>query len=123
MKNELIGSLVWAGAMFALAFGATVAHRLGYIDRDTVMRLTIGVVGLWMAWYGNRIPKRFARGAQARQAQRVSAWSQVLSGLSYAGLWALAPIPVAAAAGTGVVLTGIAVTLGYCLTLRSKAKA
>jgi hypothetical protein len=62
-------------------------------------------------------------GAQARQARRVAAWSLVLSGLVYAGLWAFAPIAVATWAGMAVVLAGIAVTLGYCLTLRRRTTA
>ena len=123
MKKELIGALVWAVGMLALAVGATFAHKQGYIDRDTVTRLVTGVIGLWMAWFGNRIPKTFTRSAQARQIQRVAAWSQVLSGLAYAGLWAFAPIPVAVTVGTGVVLAGIAATFGYCLLQTTKAKA
>lgn len=116
MKKELIGSLAWAGVMLALAFGSALAHRLGYIDRDTVIRVSSGVIGLWMAWYGNRMPKTMVPlPACARQARRFSAWSLVLSGLAYAGLWALAPIPVAAWVGTGAILAGIAATFGYCL--------
>ena len=123
MKKELIGALAWAGVMFALALGAIFAHKLGYIDRDTVIRVVIGLNGLWMAWYGNRMPKAVVPSARAGQAQRVAAWSLVLSGLVYAGLCAFAPIPVAATVGTGAVVAGIAVTLGYCLSLRAKAKA
>ena len=76
-----------------------------------------------MVWYGNRIPKTFAPNACARQAQRVAAWSMVLSGFVYAGLWSFAPIPVAIWGGSGAVIAGVAVTLGYCLTLRAKTKA
>jgi hypothetical protein len=126
MNEELTACLVWAGGMMALALGATFAHKLGYIDRDTVTRLVTGAIGLWMAWYGNRMPKAMVlvRGpAGARQATRVASWSLVLSGLVYAGLWALAPIPVAITAGSGAVVVGIAVTLGYCLSLRAKPKA
>ena len=123
MKKELMAALAWAGGMLVLALGATFAHRLGYIDRDTVERVVLIPVGLWMAWYGNRIPKTFARGANARQAQRVAAWSQVLSGLVFAGLWAFAPMPVAITVGSGAVLAGVAVTFGYCLTLPTRAKA
>ena len=123
IRKELIGSLVWAGLMLGLAFGATFANKQGYLDHETVQRLTVCSIGLWIVWNGNRIPKRFARSAQARQVQRVAAWSQVLSGLCYAGLWAFAPIPVAMTAGTGAVLTGMAVTLGYCLSMRARAKA
>jgi hypothetical protein len=123
MKAELIGALAWAGVMFALALGAASAHKLGYIGRDTVIRLAIGPTGLWMAWYGNRIPKNVVPSARAGQAQRVAAWSMVLSGLVYAGLWAFAPIPAAVWGGSGAVVAGIATTLGYCLSLRAKARA
>jgi len=123
VKKEFAAALVWAGFMLALTFGASFAHRQGYIDHDTVTRLASGVIGLWMAWYGNRIPKTFTRSAQARQVQRVAAWSTVLSGLIYAGLWALAPIPVAIWYGSGAILAGAVVTFGYCLTQPTKAKA
>jgi hypothetical protein len=126
MNKELMACLVWAGGMMALALGATFAHKLGYIDGDTVTRLVTGVIGLWMAWYGNRMPKAMVQvrvPAGARQARRVASWSLVLSGLVYAGLWAFAPIPVAITAGSGAVVVGIAVTFGYCLSLRAKPKA
>ena len=123
MKEELIGALAWAGIMFVLTLGAIFAHKLGSIDRDTVIRVVTGPTGLWMAWYGNRIPKNVVPNARAGQAQRVAAWSLVLSGLAYAGLWAFAPIPVAIWVGSGAVVAGIAVTLGYCLSLRARAKA
>ncbi|RUL68653.1 ammonium transporter [Dyella choica] len=109
--------------MIALAFGMTFANRLGYIDRDTVLRVVTGAIGLWLAWYGNRMPKAFVRSARGRQAQRVAAWSLVLSGLIYAGLWTFAPIPLAIWGGSGVVLAGIAVTFGYCLSPPAKARA
>jgi hypothetical protein len=123
MKRELIGALVWAGAMLALTFGATVAHRLGYIDRGVVTRLLTGVIGLWIVWNGNRIPKKVVPSARAGQAQRVAGWSLVLSGLAFAALWAFAPIPVAAWWGSLAVLAGVAITFGYCLSLRPRAKA
>jgi len=123
MNKELIPSLAWGGGIIALALGATFARKLGYIDGDTVTRVVIGMTGLSMVWYGNLIPKNVVPNARAGQAQRVAAWSLVLSGLVYTGLWAFAPLPVAIWGGCGAVVAGIAVTLGYCLTLRAKAKA
>lgn len=123
MKKELIGSLVWAVGMLGLALGAAFARKLGYIGSDTVIRLVTGAIGLWMTWYGNRIPKTLAPNASARKAQRVAAWSLLLSGLAYAGLWAFAPITVAVWAGTAAVFAGIAITFGYCLSLHAKTKA
>ena len=122
-RKEVTGALVWAAVMLALALGATYAHRQGYIDRELVTRLTSCVLGLWMVWYGNRIPKRFTPSDCARQVQRVAAWSQVLSGLVFTGLWIFAPVPVALTAGTLTVFAGVAVTFGYCLTTQTKAKA
>jgi len=123
MNKDLIGSFAWGVGIVVLALAATLARKLGYIDGDTVLRLVIGANGLMIAWYGNRMPKTFVPSARAREARRVAAWSLVLSGLVYAGLWAFAPIQAAVIGGCGAVLIGIAVTLGYCLSLRDKANA
>jgi hypothetical protein len=123
MNKDLIGSLAWGVGILVLALGATLARKLGYMDGDTVTRLVIGANGLMIAWFGNRLPKAFVPSACARQARRVAGWSLFLSGLVYAGLFAFAPMPVAVAGGAGAVLAGIAMTVGYCLALRAKAKA
>jgi hypothetical protein len=96
---------------------------MGYVDSETVTRIVIGLTGLMIASFGNRMPKTFVPSPFARQARRVAALSLVLSGLVYAALWAFAPIPVAIVGGCTAVLLGIAVTIGYCLALRAKAKA
>ena len=119
-KKEIVLGLAWGGGIIALALLATLARQLGYMDGDTVTRLVIGVNGLMIASYGNRMPKTLAPTATARRVNRVAGWSLALSGLVYAGLWASAPIPVAVAGGCAAVIAGIAVTAGYCLSLRSK---
>jgi len=123
MNKDLIGSLAWAGGLVALALAASFARKLGYIDGDTTTRIVLGAIGLMVAWYGNRTPKTFAPSAHVRQVQRVAGWSMALSGLVYAGLWAFAPIPVALIGGCGAIILGMAVTVGYCLMLRARAKA
>jgi hypothetical protein len=123
MNKEIKAGLAWGSGLVVVALCATFARKLGYIDSDAVTRLVFGANGLIIAWYGNRMPKTVVPCAHAGQARRVAAWSMVLSGIIYAGLWAFAPIPVAISGGTAAVLTGIAVTLGYCLSLRPKAKA
>jgi hypothetical protein len=63
-------------------------------------------------------------GAHGRaRLRRVAGWSLALSGVVYASLAAFAPIPVACRGGATAVLTGIALTFGYCLSLRHRAKA
>ena len=123
MKKQLIADLTWGIGIVVLALGATYARKLGYIEAETVTRLVLGATGLMVAWFGNRMPKTIAPGARARQAQRVGGWSMALSGLAYAGLWAFAPFDVALIGGCGAILVGIAVTVGYCLSVRDRANA
>lgn len=122
MNRDLIGSLAWGGGIVALGLAASWARQQGYIDADTTTRIVLGATGLMVAWFGNQMPKRFVPGARARQVTRVGGWSMALSGLVYAGLWAFAPFDVALIGGCGVIILGIAVTIGYCLTMRGKAK-
>ncbi len=117
MKKELWGALALAGVMLVLAFAARFAHERGYIDSDMVLRIT-AMNGLMMVYFGNRVPKKVAPNPCIRQLQRVSGWTQVLSGLVYAGLWAFAPIRWAMTLGTGAVLASLIVTLGYAFRLR-----
>lgn len=123
MKKDLIGNFAWGGGIVVLALAATFARNQGYIDQDIVQRIVIGATGLMIAWQGNRIPKTIAPTEWARKAQRVAGWSMAVSGLIYAGLWAFAPLDVAVVGGCGAVLAGILITIGYCLSLRAKAKA
>ena len=123
MNKELVGNFAWGGAILVVAVAGSFARRLGYVDSETLTRVVIGLNGLMFAWQGNRLPKTFVPNACARQARRVAGWSLALSGLVYAGLFAFAPIPVAVVGGVCAVVAGIVVTLGYCLSLRSKTKA
>ena len=121
-KREILVGLAWGGIFVALALIATFARKMGYIEQETVTRVVSGSMGLMVAWFGNRLPKSFVPYAWAREVRRVAGWSQVLSGLAYAGLWAFAPLDVAVWAGIAAILAGIAVTIGYCFVVRSKAK-
>lgn len=120
MNKDLTGSFAWAGTILAVALAGSYARKMEYLDNDTVTRLVVGLNGLMIAWYGNRMPKVVAPSDCARKATRVGGWAMALSGLVYAGLWAFAPIPVAVALGSAAILIGVATTLGYCLMLRKK---
>jgi hypothetical protein len=122
MKKELLVALAWGGGIVLLALAATFARNQGYVDQDTVLRVVIGINGLMIAYYGNRAPKAVAPSACAQQVTRVAGWSLVLSGLVYAGVWAVAPIPLAITVGCSAVIAGMIVTLGYSLWLRSRAR-
>jgi len=123
MNKGITEGLAWGGGVVAVAIGATAAQRLGYIEANTVQRVIFCSIGLIVAGFGNGIPKAFVASAHARRAKRVAGWSMVLSGLIYAGMWAFATFPVATWGGFAAILAGIAVTVGYCLSLPSKASA
>ncbi len=123
MNKDLINSLAWGGGIVALALACSLARSLGHLDQETTLRIVLGATGLMIASFGNRIPKTFAPSASARKAQRVTAWSMVISGLVYAGAFVLAPTMMAAMViGCGAIVLGMAVSLGYCLSLRSRAR-
>lgn len=118
--KEIRQGLAWGGTVLVVTLCATLAHKLNYLSSDAVLRWIFGANGLMIAWYGNRIPKKVVRSAQARQATRVAGWSMTSSGLIYAVLWAFAPFSIAITYGTAAVFAGVIATFGYCLTLRSK---
>lgn len=122
MTKDLYGSLAWGGGIIAVALAATAARQAGLIDGDAVTRVVMTVIGLMVAWFGNRMPKTFAPSAVAQRVQRIGGWSMALSGLVYAGLWAFASFDVALWLGCGAILAGIVVTAAYCVLLRSKGK-
>lgn len=118
-RYEVLGSFAWGGGIVVVALCMTLARKLGYADSDTVTRVVIAMNGLMIAWWGNRMPKRFFPEALARKVSRLGGWSLTISGLIHVLLWAFAPMPVAVAAGSAVVLAGAAVPLVYCLWQRS----
>lgn len=121
-KREMYPALIWATVMIGASCVAAYAYRQGYIDADMKTRV-VAMNGLWMVWYGNRLPKAFVPNACARQAKRVVGWSMVLSGMVYAGAYAFAPIALAFTLGVGAGLAGISVSLGYCLWLAAHTRA
>lgn len=123
MKKDLIHSFTWGGIVLAAALIAALARNLGYIDQEMTTRIVIVATGLMIVAFGNRIPKTFTPSACARKAQRVAAWSMVISGLIYAGAFLVLPIDTAVVVGCGAVILGMVVTFGYCLSLRNRARA
>lgn len=123
MNREFIAGIAWGAGSLCLALGASFARKMGYIDGETVTRLVIGFNGLMIAYFGNQMPKYVVPDACARKTRWVGGWSMVLSGIVYAAAFAFAPIPVAVRIGVVAVLSGIAVTIGYGIWHRAKAKA
>lgn len=123
MNSETKVSLAWGVGIIVLALGLSAARSAGHIDHDTVTRIILGATGLMVAWFGNMMPKRFVPSTAARRVHRVGGWSLVVSGLIYAAAFAFLPIQTAVFVGCGAVLAGLAITIGYCLSLRGKIGA
>ena len=83
--------------------------------------MTLATAALGATALGIRLPIHAIIRPLSPITTRVTvSWS--LSGLVYAGLWALAPIPVAVAGGSAAIIAGIAVTVGYCMALRARTR-
>ena len=123
MNSETKVSLAWGVGILVLALGLSAARSAGHIDHDTVTRIVLGATGLMVAWFGNMMPKRFVPSELARKVHRVGGWSMALSGLIYAGAFAVLPVQTAVFVGGGAVVAGLAITIGYCQSLRAKARA
>lgn len=123
MNKDLVGSFAWGLGIVLLALVCRQLRAMEYIEGETVTRVVIGATGLMVAWFGNRMPKTFTPLPWARRARRVGGWSLAISGVVYAALWAFAPIATAVWLGSAAVLSGIAVTMVYCVVSCRRLKA
>lgn len=73
MNKDLITDLSWAASILVVALAATWARQAGHVDGETVTRLVVGMNGLMIASFGNRMPKAFVPDALARRVRRVAA--------------------------------------------------
>jgi hypothetical protein len=92
------------------------------VQEDAAKRIVQVIVGLSLAAYANVMPKQLGRAKVSLRAEtwaqatlRVGGWSLSLAGLAYAGLWALAPLPVADVAGAAIVALALVATLGFAV--------
>jgi hypothetical protein len=113
-------ALALAGLILATAAALSYAQRVDAIGADAARRIMQVMIGLGLAAYSNLMPKNVGRwpasmvaAASAQSALRVGGWSMTLAALTYAGLWAFAPIAVANIAGMAVVASAILITMGY----------
>lgn len=115
-------ALAFAVLIFAVAAGLRFAEDAGMIGAEAARRSMQVLIGLGFAAYANLMPKQLWRmggspraEAWAQAGLRVGGWSLMLAGLAYAGLWALAPLAVAAVASKAVLASACAITIGHAL--------
>lgn len=118
--------LTWAIALavFILTSALAVRHaeNAGMLSDEAGRRTMQVLIGLMLAGYANLMPKQLGRSrgsaiaeARVQAALRVGGWSLTLAGLTFAGLWAFAPLAFADTASVAVVAAAMLVTAGYAL--------
>ena len=122
ITKRLAVAVALAAIILAVAAGLRYAEGAGTLGAEGARRIMQVLVGLSLAAYANFMPKQIGRARRSPEAEsrtqavlRVGGWSMTLAGLAYAGLWALAPLPVADVASMIVVAAALAVTFGYAI--------
>lgn len=120
--RKLAPAIALAALMLAAAAGLRYAESVGLLGPDSARRTLQVLIGLMLAGYANLMPKQIGKAgasplalARTQSALRVGGWSLTLAGLVYAGLWALAPLPVADTLSMIVVAAATALTAGYAV--------
>jgi len=122
-RSIIFLTLVFVALIFTVSVGLRFAEGAGMIGAEEARRTMQVLIGLGFAAYANIMPKQLWRmggsspraEAWAQTGLRVGGWSLMLAGLTYAGLWGLAPLTVAAVASKVVLAIGAAITIGFAL--------
>jgi hypothetical protein len=119
--RSIVYALIVAAAFIAISAALGYAKTQGLIADETMKRTVQVLTGLMVAGYSNFTPKQIGKPgsplaeAWKQRVLRVTGWSMVLAGLSYAALWAFAPLGFANIASVAVVVAAMAVTITYSI--------
>ncbi|MEQ1755103.1 MAG: hypothetical protein ABL973_13340 [Micropepsaceae bacterium] len=116
--SKMTEGLILATGLIAISLGLAWAGKAGMVDADLPTRVTMAISGLFIAYYGNSIPKVLLRSEKAIWARRVIGWAFVLSGVGTAALWFI--LPVKLATGTTLLLVGGTLLLAVLICALSR---
>jgi len=115
-------ALASAAVILLTAVLARFLQASDLIDAESAKRMVSVVIGLYVAVWGNFMPKRWgapvAPGcapSRARSVTRVGGWAMTLAGLVFAAAWAFAPINVARLVAVGAVASATVVMMAYAV--------
>lgn len=118
MRNRIALALTVAAGLFATSALSRYLLTVDVVGAETSRRIVQIAVGLALAVWANYMPKDLMRpGVSAcassvgRSAVRIGGWAMTLAGLTYAGVWALAPLAVARPVAMAVVALALVVTV------------
>jgi hypothetical protein len=129
MNRSILYALIFAAAFIAISAGLAYLKNQGVLSDEFVKRTIQVMTGLILAVFSNFTPKQIgAPGSPLAEAWkqsvlRVTGWSMVLAGLTYAALWAFAPLGFANIASVVVVVTAMVVTLSYTIRAAAACRA
>lgn len=121
MNRSILYALIFSAAFLAISAALGYARTQGLLSDEFVKRTVQALIGLGLAAYSNFTPKQIGSPgspqaeAWKQRVLRVSGWSMVLAGLTYAALWAFAPLDFANIASVAVVLTAMVITVGTAI--------
>lgn len=118
--SKVTEGLILATGLIAISLGLAWAGKVGMVGADLPTRMTMAISGLFIAYYGNSIPKVLLRSEKAIMARRLIGWAFVLSGLGTAALWLF--LPVNLASGPTFLLVGGTLLLVALICLLSRSK-
>jgi len=113
--RPIVNGLAQAGVLLAAGAILKYAEHIHAVGPDVATRAIQVIIGLYLAFLGNFIPKRLSASGRIHTAQRIAGWAFVIAGLGYATLWALAPQATADVVSTAMVASATIVTLGYAI--------
>ena len=117
--SKVTEGLVLAAGLIAISLGLAWAGKAGMIGADLPTRVTMAISGLFIAYFGNAIPKVLLRSEKAIMARRMIGWAFVLAGLATAFLWFL--LPVDQAVGATFLLVGGTLLLVTIICMASRS--
>ena len=128
-RNRIGLALTVAAGLFATSALSRYLLTVDVVGAETSRRIVQIAVGLALAVWANYMPKDLMRpGVSAcassvgRSAVRIGGWAMTLAGLTYAGVWAVAPLAVARPVAMAVVALAlvVTVTIGLWTLLRCR---
>ena len=130
-EAAITDAIVFAGVILAITLSVKLATTLGVInDTDLSRRMTMVVMGIFIAFTGNSVPKTLTPLSalqcdpdKVQAFQRLAAWMWVLTGLAYAIVWLVLPIALAKPVSIAVMMSGMLVIVTQIVRLRSTRSA
>lgn len=117
--DAIRNGLLFAALIIGTSFMFKIARAMGAIeDPDIGRRVTMIIVGVFLASIGNAAPKMLTPlsklpcdGATAQALQRFTGWTWVLTGLGFSLVWLVLPIQAAQPLSIALIMFGVLTVL------------